>query len=61
MHAKFWSKNLKGKDHPEDLDVDEKDNIGMEVGREGVDWMNLAQDGHQWRAIVNMVMNLRFT
>jgi hypothetical protein len=25
----------------------------------GVDWIHLAQDGHQLRALVNMVMNLR--
>jgi hypothetical protein len=31
----------------------------LEIGWEGVDWMHLAQDRHQWRAIVNMVMNLR--
>jgi hypothetical protein len=30
-----------------------------EIGYEGVDWMHLAQDRGQWRAIVNTVMNLR--
>jgi hypothetical protein len=25
-----------------------------ETGREGVDWMHLAQDSDQWRAVVNM-------
>jgi hypothetical protein len=37
-----------------------KDNIRMvlrEIGWEGVDWMYLAQDRHQRRAIVNTVMN----
>jgi hypothetical protein len=29
------------------------------VGWEGVDWMDLAQYWYQWRALVNMVMNLR--
>jgi len=24
-----------------------------------VEWFHVAQDGDQWRAIVNMVMNLR--
>jgi hypothetical protein len=30
-----------------------------EIGWEGVDWMHLAQDRDQWRAVVNTVMNLR--
>jgi hypothetical protein len=38
------------------------DNIKMdltEIGWGDMDWIDLAQDGDQWRAIVNMVMNLR--
>jgi hypothetical protein len=30
-----------------------------EIGRCGVDWIDLAQDRDQWRALVNTVMNLR--
>jgi len=26
-----------------------------EIGLEGVDWINLAQDRVQWRAVVNVV------
>jgi hypothetical protein len=29
-----------------------------EIGWGGVDWIHLAQDGDQWRALVNMVMTL---
>jgi hypothetical protein len=39
-----------------------EDNIRMdlrEVGWKNVDWMNLASDNDQWRAVVNAVMNLR--
>jgi hypothetical protein len=31
-----------------------------EIGLEGVDWFNLAQDRDRWRALVNTVMNLYF-
>jgi hypothetical protein len=39
------------------------DNIKMdlgEIGWNGVDWIDLAQDRDRWRALVNTVMNLRF-
>jgi hypothetical protein len=39
-----------------------EDNIKMdfrEVGWEGIDWINLAQDRHRCRALVNKVMNFR--
>jgi hypothetical protein len=29
-----------------------------EIGWNGVDWIELAQDRDQWRALVNTVMNL---
>jgi hypothetical protein len=38
------------------------DNIKMdlrEIGWGGMDWIELAQDRDQWRALVNTMMNLR--
>jgi hypothetical protein len=38
------------------------DNIKMdlrEIGWDGRDWINLAQDRDQWRALVNAVMKVR--
>jgi hypothetical protein len=38
------------------------DNIRMNLGAigwKGVDWIHLAQDRDQWRALVNTIMNLR--
>jgi hypothetical protein len=40
------------------------DNIKIdlrEIGWDGMDWIDLAQDGDQWRALMNTVMNLRFS
>jgi hypothetical protein len=30
-----------------------------EVGWGGMDWIDMAQDRDRWRAVVNVVMNLR--
>jgi hypothetical protein len=38
------------------------DNIKMdlrEIGWDGLDWIDLAQDRDQWRALVNTVINLQ--
>jgi hypothetical protein len=39
------------------------DNIKMdlkEIGWDGMDWIDLAQEMDQWRDLVNTIMNLRF-
>jgi hypothetical protein len=44
IYEKFWSENLKGNDHLEDLGIGE-DNIRMNVRKmwwEGVEWIHLA-------------------
>jgi hypothetical protein len=61
MHTKCWSENLKGRESWEDLGIDWEYNIRMslgEIGWEGVDWINLAQDRDQWWAFVNTVVNI---
>jgi hypothetical protein len=38
------------------------DNIKMDLGKVGcgdVDWIGLAKDRNRWRALVNLVLNLR--
>jgi hypothetical protein len=40
--------------------VDDNIKIDLrEIGWDGMDWINQAQDRDQWRALVNTVMNLR--
>jgi hypothetical protein len=52
-------KDLKGGDHlvymwmGDIIEIDLK-----EIGWEDVDWTYLGQDGDQWQALVNTVMNL---
>jgi hypothetical protein len=45
-----------------DLCIYKMDNIKMdlgEIGWDGRDWIELAQNRDQWRALVNTVMKLR--
>jgi hypothetical protein len=53
---------LKGKDHFAIPRSRWEGNIRMdrrEIAWEGIDWMNLAQDREQWRALVDTIMNRR--
>jgi len=63
MHTKFWSENLEGRVHLEDLGIGGKvvlEWILWKMGWERVDWIHLAQDGGQWRAFVNSIRTYRF-
>jgi len=58
MHTKFWSENLKERDHLEDLGVDGKVILEWICGKQGENmWAGL-----MWlrMAVVNTAMNHRF-
>jgi hypothetical protein len=59
VRTKYYSEKLKGRYRLGDQDVDGK-TVLMEL-KQGVclDWIYLAQNEDQWRALVNTVMNLR--
>jgi hypothetical protein len=40
--------------------VDNTEMNFTEIGWGGIDWIDMTQDRDQWRALVNMVMNLWF-
>jgi hypothetical protein len=33
--------------------------FALKIGWDGINWIHLAQDRDQWRALVNTIMNLR--
>jgi len=62
MNTEFWSGNLKEGDHSEELGVDGKLKIIMDLGKIGwgvVERMHLAQDRDQLGTVLNTAMNLR--
>jgi hypothetical protein len=55
MRIGYWWESQKERDHWEDQDVD-----GWTILKwMWMDWIDLAQDRDQWRALVNTVMNLQ--
>jgi len=52
---------MRERGHLEDTGVDGRVILRwiLEVGCEGMDWIDLAQDRDRWRALVNVVMNFR--
>jgi hypothetical protein len=57
MHTNFWSENPK-----RDLGVDGRIILIWILKKEGVrDWTHPVQDRNRSRAVVNTIMNLRFS
>jgi hypothetical protein len=62
IHAELWLESHKEIDQQDDLGVGGRiimKLISRDIGRDGMDWNDLAQDRDQRRALVNTVMNLR--
>jgi hypothetical protein len=57
----FWWENLREGDHMEDTGVRRRmiKKCIPEKWVGGMDWIDLAQDRDRWRALVNVIMNLR--
>jgi hypothetical protein len=58
---RYWWESQKERYHLEDQDVDGWTILKWilrEVGWDGRDWIDLAQERDRWRAHVNAVMNL---
>jgi hypothetical protein len=56
MHTEFWSGNLRVKDNFGDVDIDGRIVLRWDlkkIGREGMDWIHVAQDKVQWWTLVN--------
>jgi hypothetical protein len=60
MHIGYWLESQKERDHWEDRDVDGWTILKRILERQdGMDWIYMAQDREQWRALVYTVLNLR--
>jgi len=52
---------MRGRDHLEVLDVDVRIILKCIFKKNGVDWVDLAQDRDRWWAVLSTVTNLRFS
>jgi hypothetical protein len=59
MHIGYWLESQKERDYWEDQDIGGWKILKWTLERDGMDWIDLAQDRDKWRALVNTVMNLR--
>jgi hypothetical protein len=59
MHIGYWWEGQKKGDRWEDrMWVDNFKMDLREIGWDGMNWIDMAEDRDQWRALVNAVMNL---
>jgi hypothetical protein len=62
VHIGFWWERQKERGHQEIIDVGGRIILRWILEKYdggSMDWIDLAQDRDQWRALVNIVMNLR--
>jgi hypothetical protein len=52
VRVKLWSEKLKVRDHSGGWEENIRMNL-RETGREDMEWLHLAQNREQWRAVVN--------
>jgi hypothetical protein len=55
----YWPEGKRPLGRPRCMWVDNNKMDLREIGWDGMDWIDLAQDRDQWTALVNTVMNLR--
>jgi hypothetical protein len=60
MHIGYWRESQKERDHWDDQDVGGWTILKWILERyDRMEWIDMAQDRKQWRALVNTVLNLR--
>jgi hypothetical protein len=59
MYIGFWWESREERDHLEDQAAGGWIILKWILGWGGMDWIDLAPDREQWRALVNMVMNVQ--
>jgi hypothetical protein len=55
----YWWESQKETDHWEEKDVGGWTILKQIIGRDDVDWIDMAQDRDQWKALVNTPLHLR--
>jgi hypothetical protein len=60
VHTGFWWGDLRERDYLEGLSVDRNIMLTWIIKKwdGSMDWIDVAQDRHRWRAVLNAVINL---